>query len=1233
MEFTTEGTARLRPTEEQQACADAFRTRENLVISAGAGTGKALRDDQPVLTSEGWRPIGQIWVGDWVFDDGGLPCRVLGVYPQGVRPMYEVVTRSVRGRGGEVVVVADADHLWMTETTVSRQHRQADEGACFKVSTTAEIARTLTVWHSGRHRTNHYLPMAHPVQFPAVDLPLDPWLIGALVSDGSLTGVPRVTKNDIDFLAAVDRYLPVGLEMTMADWSGITWSLRSPQRQVVPGRRGCVSPLIDALRDLGLWQKRSWEKSLPDVVLRGSVDQRLSVLQGLLDGDGASGQHCVEWTTTSPVLAEQFEWLVHSLGGTCSTDSRYTYFTYNGEKKRGRRSYRVRPVLPEGMAYFRHHSAKVATSGAGRTKYHPRRQIVDVRPIAAASATCIEVDSSSHLYLTAGCIPTHNTSVLKMMAGSTARKGLYLAFNKALRSDQNVMTPTGWRPIGDLAVGDLVMGSDGRPRRVTKVHPQGVRPLYEVVFSDGTVVVADDGHLWTTQTVVYDAKRNQWRDRTTEQIARTVHQRHRVPHLSQPLCLPERDLPLDPYLLGALLGNGSYRHRSVQFVSHLQDATDFAAQIRRVLPARHSLNLLAAGPQTSGRLSQQYTITSDDRGPGRNAVLNGLRDLGLHGHAATTKYVPVQYLFASAAQRLALLQGLMDTDGCASGVRALFRTSSKQLAMDVVFLAQSLAGVADVGTTVFNEESYHDSYLVNVRIAVELCPFRLARKVQSWRPRARDCQTARKITAVRRVPPAEAVCISIDAADQLFVTEGCILTHNSVATEAKASFPSSIAPMTGHSLAYRWIVRQWGDALNERLRGNRVTPVEVARILGCAKTYLRFESGLVLAPHQIARLAMETVQRWCYSDETVIESWHVPSVPRIDSPTDRKALRLAVVPLARKAWEDLSRPDGVLRFSHDCYLKIFALTRPRLPYDYICLDESQDANGIIVGLLQHQDAQLAVVGDRSQAIYRWRNSIDSMEVFAAPHRLDLTMSWRFGHDIAEHANVWLELLQAELRLRGNPAVDSSLDELGTLARAVLCRSNAGVVQEVVDCHDAGRSVAIVGGGEAVVKFARAAEELKVRGRTSHPDLFPFENWAQVQDYVRDSFDGRELKVWVDLIDKYGTDQVVAIISRCVNYGLRGQEASRAQAGAQVVVSTAHAAKGLEFASVRIGTDFERSEPKENIETGLTPEPQIEELMLSYVAVTRAQNVLDVGGLSWVNKPEFIKLFREPIGAS
>lgn len=429
---------------------------------------------------------------------------------------------------------------------------------------------------------------------------------------------------------------------------------------------------------------------------------------------------------------------------------------------------------------------------------------------------------------------------------------------------------------------------------------------------------------------------------------------------------------------------------------------------------------------------------------------------------------------------------------------------------------------------------------------------------------------------------------------------GLYIAYNAaIARESADTFPDNVECRTAHSVAYRWTASKWGNGkLRERLNSPRMPTRETARILG-SRDPVRISSDLVLAPERIASLAMRTIQSWCYTGAPDIEHWHMPELPLIDTPEARAELAAVVVPMARRAWADLSRPDGSLRFQHDHYLKLWALSEPRLSFDFVLVDEAQDSNGVVTAVVKDQPAQVVAVGDRNQAIYGWRGATDAMDAFGSQHHVFLTQSFRFGPRIATEANKWLEVLGAPLRLIGSPDIDSRIERLSA-ARAVLCRTNAEAINTVMRCHTQGRKVALVGGGKDVVAFARAARDLMDRGSTSHPELFVFVSWNQLVEYVQDSYDGGDLSVMVRLIEEHKPEGVIAAIDGCV----------ADEADAEVTVSTAHKAKGREWDTVRIADDFD--EPDEETTTGQA------EAMLAYVAVSRARQVLDRTGLAWVD---------------
>ena len=192
-----------------------------------------------------------------------------------------------------------------------------------------------------------------------------------------------------------------------------------------------------------------------------------------------------------------------------------------------------------------------------------------------------------------------------------------------------------------------------------------------------------------------------------------------------------------------------------------------------------------------------------------------------------------------------------------------------------------------------------------------------------------------------------------------------IAYNRAIAKDAERSFPRNVTCRTAHSLAFRAVGRRF----KHRLDGPRQPARVVAQLLGVDP--LRVDASLLLAPTQVARIVTDTVARFCRSADPELGARHVPRVEGIATPQARGQVRAAVVPLARRAWADITRPDGRLKFTHDYYLKLWQLTAPRLEADVVMLDEAQDADPLIADIFERQrdHAQLVAVGDASQAIY------------------------------------------------------------------------------------------------------------------------------------------------------------------------------------------------------------------------------------------------------------------------
>lgn len=339
--------------------------------------------------------------------------------------------------------------------------------------------------------------------------------------------------------------------------------------------------------------------------------------------------------------------------------------------------------------------------------------------------------------------------------------------DEALALDTPIPTPDGWTTPGQVHVGDILFGSGGQEVEVTYVTPVFTgRSCSRVEFSDGSSVVADDGHLWLAKTLGSAAKA---RVRSTADIARDGR-RFGVPRMA-PLAGRHVDLPIHPYVLGAWLGDGASRWPSI--TAGDLDVEFMLSEVRRCgVPAAC---LVKSGAGRAKTISLRGNANGDLYTKDGSSVRGALVVLGV----LENKHIPDFLLRASYGQRLALLQGLMDTDGhaCHTG-SAVFVNANPHLACGVAQLARTFGWTVSITSRVDERwEAMPVIYKVTFRPDTDSPCFRMARKSARLRPRsARRWKTITSIVPVESVPVR---CIEVDAPDHLFVAgDGWSVTHN-----------------------------------------------------------------------------------------------------------------------------------------------------------------------------------------------------------------------------------------------------------------------------------------------------------------------------------------------------------------------------------------------------------------------------------------------------------------------
>lgn len=443
-----------------------------------------------------------------------------------------------------------------------------------------------------------------------------------------------------------------------------------------------------------------------------------------------------------------------------------------------------------------------------------------------------------------------------------------------------------------------------------------------------------------------------------------------------------------------------------------------------------------------------------------------------------------------------------------------------------------------------------------------------------------------------------------------------IAYNRSTKDEAKQRFPRHVRVVTSHGLAYGSIGKDFGRRLNARQPRSR----DAARLMGLPQeTRFAFcttcdqvadagcASHAVLVERmegwRIASLVKRTLEKFCYSAFELPRVRHAGRCPQGLDQRVWPQIAVHVTKLAIRVWKtDLQDPDGKLWFWPDIYLKMYQLSKPRLPQRVIILDEAQDTNDCVWDIVQSQKGkQVILVGDSNQMIYEWRGSKDVMELLEGAVRLSLTGSYRFPQPIADAANDFLELLDVKERLRGLATWEGFAGEVyegDSSADCAIYRTNAGCISGAMAGLELGLKVAIVGGGAAIEYLARAAADLQAGRSTDHPELVGFENWEQVLRFVKEEpEDAGTLVPIVNAITEYGPQAILDMTRRLVD-----------EADADFTITTCHKAKGREWDHVVIGNDFPQPVPGR--------EPRREELRLAYVAVTRARKVVELGSLAY-----------------
>lgn len=422
-----------------------------------------------------------------------------------------------------------------------------------------------------------------------------------------------------------------------------------------------------------------------------------------------------------------------------------------------------------------------------------------------------------------------------------------------------------------------------------------------------------------------------------------------------------------------------------------------------------------------------------------------------------------------------------------------------------------------------------------------------------------------------------------------------VVFNRAAADSARARMPSNVEVRTAHSIAFRKIGWRYEARLTQRawswlpfMREKMPKALNSVALGGRARS-------------AAGALIIKTLEHFLRTTDREVSLNHVPSW--CDAP-----LASATADAASDLWDAIRDPNGSAPISHDCYLKLFYLGDHQVADAdrTLLLDEAQDADPVILGLVQRHPGPRVLVGDSYQQLYQWRGAVNALgranlDAAAMP----LTQTFRFGNGAARWANRVLELLEENHRIvPATHLTSAAVSDDSRNVDAVLARTNAGALDEAVKALELGRKVYVMGGAEPLVRLIENAWKLR-SGKKGSGELAVFSNWDELKSAAQgngsrnssDDYGDPSLQILVRLIEERGA-RVLAMCS-CLRACVESPES------AQLTVSTVHKAKGLEWPRVLVAADFNRFIRREH---GVVRR-DLEEACVIYVALTRARHQL------------------------
>lgn len=464
--------------------------------------------------------------------------------------------------------------------------------------------------------------------------------------------------------------------------------------------------------------------------------------------------------------------------------------------------------------------------------------------------------------------------------------------------------------------------------------------------------------------------------------------------------------------------------------------------------------------------------------------------------------------------------------------------------------------------------------------------------------------TAGQILKIDAFAGAAKTSTLVMIAEEVIENSICLVFNKSAQLEAVERFPDHVECRTTHSLAYQ----ATGLSIQHKLsrpQGRYVNVLGTGNEIAKHFKLEPFELGDGQKPVTAALLGLfirNTCNKYEQSRDKDFTEEHLIHNVREYKGKSAKALRKLVMDKARELWKMRSDPSSPVLATHDTYLKMYQLSEPKLRYDVIYLDESQDSNDCVLDIVTKQNAKLILVGDSRQAIYGWRgavNALDKVQENTIAKRLTttkrLTTSYRYGQDSADIAakildsDVSIKSFEGLVTKVGDDVIDKSKPY------TILYRTNEALVLDAVNSISQGLVVNLEIDTKDFCNLLDSSIALyrDDMAKVKHEDLVAFENFDDLKDEAKNS---ASLTRIVNLIESGHCWKVLRTLRDHKNHP-----------NPNIIYTTAHKSKGREWSQVQLANDFPSHYDREKNWVGLTTEEQ----NLLYVAATRARNALNI----------------------